>query len=161
MNEKINNMQITGPKRTEILKSFEKQITDWGLAMPSAEPLVWDFGLGKFEQVGLIEYWIINNFDAGYCGKFLFVFDNQTCPMHSHEQKHETFFVLKGQISVIFNNQEKTLDQGQVLDVPTEMKHSFRGIGNAIVLEISKPCNVNDNKFEDSQIMNWLESISV
>ncbi len=60
--------------------------------MPPHEPLVSDFGLGDFYETGLIEYWVANEIQAGYCGKLLFVFGGQTCPMHWHKRKHETFF---------------------------------------------------------------------
>ncbi len=67
--------------------------------MPPGEPLVLDFGLGRFDEIGEIEFWVANEETHGYCGKFLFVADGQTCPYHRHDRKHETFFVLKGQRS--------------------------------------------------------------
>ena len=40
----------------------------------------------------LIENWVVNEEDEGYCGKFLFVFDGQMCPCHYHPFKHDTCF---------------------------------------------------------------------
>lgn len=159
MNEKMNEMQLPQPQRRSVLQDFRKQIEAWGLSMPRIEPLVWDFGLNQYDHIGLIEYWICNESEADYCGKFLFVFDNQTCPMHSHEDKHETFFVLKGKIQVSTDQGKKILEQGAVLPIPTQMKHSFTGLGNALVLEISKSCDVEDNQFSDPKIMQWLKSL--
>ena len=158
MDSKIDSMQLAEPKRSEALKLFHEQITQWGLSMPGTEPLVMDFGLGQFEKMGLIECWIINEFDAGYCGKYMFVFDKQSCPMHSHHDKHETFFVVKGKVRVTTDTEIKILEPGDVLPVATDMKHSFTGIGNSLMLEISKPCDVNDNNFVDPHIMDWLKS---
>ena len=159
MGSKIDRMQLAEPKRSEALKAFNDQISQWGLSMPKVDPLVMDFGLGRFEQEGLVECWIINELDAGYCGKYMFVFDKQSCPMHSHHDKHETFFVVKGKIQVTTDRGVKILEPGDVLPVDTDMKHSFMGIGNSLVLEISKPCDVNDNNFVDPHIMDWLKAL--
>lgn len=148
-------LSVSGDLRKDVLKKSDSQIKEWGLMMPSGEPLVLDFGLGNFCTTGLIEYWITNEVKAGYCGKFLFVFDGQSCPMHSHCEKHETFFVLRGKIKVTTDSGTMILEQGDVLPVSVNLKHSFTGIGNAIVLEISKPCKLNDNEFVDSRIMKW------
>jgi len=49
-------IQIWGGQREEALRVFARQMEQWGLVMPKVEPLVCDFGLGKFSEVGLIEY---------------------------------------------------------------------------------------------------------
>ena len=159
MDEKIDRMQLAEPKRSQVLKAFGEQIGKWDLSMPKVEPLVLDFGLGRFEQMGLIESWIINELEAGYCGKYMFVFDGQNCPMHSHKSKHETFFVVKGKVQVTTDADIQILESGDVLPVATDLKHSFTGIGNALILEISKPCDVNDNTFVDRHIMEWLKNV--
>lgn len=99
--------QIWGEKREKILTQFKNVIENWGMKLPEVDPQVLDLGLGEFEKTGLIEYWVANEEKEGYCGKFLFVFDGQTCPYHYHEFKHETFFVLKGK--VIMNVDGKTM----------------------------------------------------
>jgi D-lyxose ketol-isomerase len=159
MTDKIDKMQLSEPQRGNAIKAFKDQIDKWGLVMPKTELLVLDFGLGRFQEIGLIESWIINEFEAGYCGKYMFVFDKQTCPMHSHRQKHETFFVVKGKIQVTTDSGVKILEQGNVLPLATDVKHSFTGIGNALILEISKPCDINDNQFIDNKIMHWLKKL--
>jgi len=92
------SISLTGPAREAALRDFRRQIGKWKVALPPAECLVADFGLGDFRKVGLIESWIANDAKAGYCGKYLFVFDGQTCPMHRHRTKHETFFIVKGKV---------------------------------------------------------------
>lgn len=150
-------ISMTGPKAEEALAAFHKQIHVWGLAMPPVQPLVLDFGLGQFDRVGLIEYWIANEAAAGYCGKYLFVFDGQQCPAHRHKTKHETFFPIQGRLEVILDGRTILLQPGDVLPVPPGHLHSFQGIGNSLLLELSMPCEVSDNAFENPAIMAWLK----
>ena len=157
MNEAIDSMQLQGPKRRESLDNFARQIALWKLAMPPVEPLVIDFGMGDFDRVGLIEYWIANELEAGYCGKYLFLFDGQQCPFHGHKQKHETFFVVKGKVKMVVGGKEQIMNQGDVLAMPPGDVHSFTGIDNALILEISTPCLVSDNEFQEPKIAEWLK----
>lgn len=146
------SIAMKGPQKTAALHSFQEQVARWGVAIPSVEPLVLDFGLGDFAHTGLVEYWIANEAKAGYCGKYLFVFDGQTCPEHRHRQKHETFFVVKGKVRMHCGTDTLTLNEGGVLPVPPGLKHSFTGIGPALLLELSMPCEVDDNHFTDRRI---------
>ena len=151
--DKALDICMRGPLADEALARCDAQLRTWGLAMPAVAPLVLDFGLGDFAKVGLIEYWIANEKAAGYCGKYLFVFAGQTCPMHRHKTKMETFFVVKGQLRIVYGGQEMILDEGGVLPVQPWQYHSFTGHhGPALLLEVSKPCEVDDNYFENPQI---------
>ena len=154
------DLALSGPTAERALSAFDRQIDSWGVAMPPVKPLVLDFGLGQFDRVGLIEYWIANETQAGYCGKYLFVFDGQQCPAHSHRVKHETFFVVRGRVKVTLDNEPIELGVGQVLPVSPGHVHSFEGLGNSLLLELSMPCLVSDNYFEDSKIMTWLTRAS-
>jgi mannose-6-phosphate isomerase-like protein (cupin superfamily) len=144
--------QLTDQERQRALDRCLAMIHNWGLTMPDVEPLVLDFGLGKFDEVGEIEFWIANQEEAGYCGKFLFVADGQTCPYHKHDKKHETFFVMKGQVSMVIDGEEKVLRQGEVLMMPPGQHHSFTGVGPALLLEVSMPSKRQDNFFADRAI---------
>jgi mannose-6-phosphate isomerase-like protein (cupin superfamily) len=146
------NISISKTKAAPILRSFQKQMDEWGIALPDIEPLVLDFGLGEFEKTGLIEYWIANEVESGYCGKYLFVFDQQTCPLHHHRNKLETFFIVKGRVKINYDERVFFMDPGDVLRVETQKAHSFTGIGSALLLEISKPCLISDNYFTDTRI---------
>ncbi len=143
---------LKGPRRDATLTAFHEQIRAWGCALPPVEPLVLDFGLGHFDRTGLIEYWIANETDAGYCGKYLFVFDEQTCPEHRHASKHETFFVVKGRVRMTCENRSFDMDEGDVLPVPPGQPHTFTGVGPALLLELSTPCEIEDNNFTDTRI---------
>jgi len=144
--------QVTGEKRAEALTYCLNTIQGWGLTMPDVEPLVLDFGLGRFDEIGEIEFWIANEEEAGYCGKFLFVTDGQTCPYHRHGEKHETFFVLKGAVHMVVDGQEKVLREGETLVMPPGRGHSFTGLGPALLLEVSMPSRRQDNFFADRAI---------
>lgn len=145
-------ISLRGIPARQALARFQKQMKGWDITMPPVKPLVLDFGLGTFDQIGLIEYWIANENKAGYCGKYLFVFDGQTCPEHQHRQKHETFFVIKGQVRMHFGRRVLTMQAGDTLPVPPGRKHSFTGIGPALLLELSTPCEIDDNYFSDRSI---------
>src|SRR5688572_11743407 len=83
--------------RSRALEACARQLKQWGIVVPAAtSPLVLDFGVGDFDRTGLIEYWIANEVAAGYCAKYMFLFGGQTCPLHSHCFKHETFFIVRG-----------------------------------------------------------------
>ena len=145
-------ISLRGQAAEQALERFAKQIAKWRIALPPTEPLVLDFWLADFEKVGLIECWIANETDAGYCGKYLFVFDSQTCPRHRHVTKHETFFVVKGRVRVDLDGRCLELAEGEVLPIPTGKFHSFTGLGPALLLELSMPCEIDDNCFEDPRI---------
>jgi D-lyxose ketol-isomerase len=133
-------------------QKFQEQMKQWAITMPAVEPLFLHFGLNDFTKTGLIEYWIANEIEAGYCGKFLFVFDGQSCPLHWHKKKVETFCIVKGKVNMLFQGKDTRMSPGDTLLVNVNQKHSFTGIGPALLLEISKPCIVEDNYFENTAI---------
>lgn len=145
--------QLTGDERRHALQRCQGVIASWGLTMPKAfDPLVLDFGLGRFNEIGEIEFWVANETEAGYCGKFLFVDDQQTCPYHNHNHKHETFFVLKGQVRMVIDGVEHLLREGDTLVMAPGKKHAFTGVGPALILEVSMPSTRGDNFFADPSI---------
>ena len=107
---KALDISLHGPEADAALSDFLEQIRSWGIALPQVEPLIADLGLGRFREIGLIEYWIANEEEAGYCGKYLFVFDGQTCPMHRHKVKTETFFIVKGRVRMEFDGASSVMN---------------------------------------------------
>jgi mannose-6-phosphate isomerase-like protein (cupin superfamily) len=144
---------LSQSESADILTAFQAQLDAWGLAMPAVEPLVLDFGLGDFYRTGLIEYWIANETEAGYCGKFLFLFDSQTCPLHHHALKLETFFIVKGCFQVTYAGRSFYMHPGDVLRVEVGKPHAFTGKGPSLLLEVSKPSIIDDNYFQDTSIL--------
>lgn len=153
MDKKRNLLfDVTGTLRQDILAKTNKQLIRWSLVMPEGEPIIRDFGLGNFENIGEVEFWLANNIEQGYCGKFIFLFDGQTCPYHYHKQKHETFFIVRGEVTMNINGNQQTMKEGALMEMETETWHSFIAKGNALVLEVSKPSIWKDSFFEDKRL---------
>ncbi|MBE9512117.1 MAG: cupin domain-containing protein [Bacteroidetes bacterium] len=145
-------ISVVGKLREEALVKFKEKIKKWDIALPDVEPLLLDFGLNDFYKTGLIEYWIANEVDAGYCSKYLFVFANQSCPVHRHKEKHETFYILKGKVEMIYDGKSFEMNPGDVLPVERWKYHGFTGKRPALLLEISQPCFIDDSYFENTKI---------
>ena len=149
---KYDNVELQGTEREKAIAAVLAEISDWNLKMPEVEPLPLHFGLNDFRTIGETEFWVANESELGYCGKFLFVFDGQTCPYHYHKIKHETFFVLKGSIRMKTSEKESIMNEGDLLAMPPGIGHSFTGIGPALILEVSMPSILQDNFFSDARI---------
>ncbi|TFG61102.1 MAG: cupin domain-containing protein [Spirochaetales bacterium] len=146
------DISLHGKFARQAARKVRDTVSSWGLRLPDVEPLVLDFGLGEFEKTGEVEFWIANENEAGYCGKFLFVFPGQTCPKHMHKKKLETFFIVKGKVSMDYAGKERVMETGDVLRVETGIIHSFTGIEPTLLLEVSKPSIIADNYFENTRI---------
>ena len=152
-------MKITWTKdkeavgKKEIVAEAKRIISDWGLKMPEAAVIAFDFGLGNFYLTGEVEFWIANETSDGYCGKFLFLFSSQTCPKHHHRKKHETFFIIKGRVSMEANGKRFELTKGNYYAMAPGVDHTFTAMEKpALIIEVSKPCEPGDSIFEDKQI---------
>ncbi len=148
------DVKLRDEERERVMERIRSQMVEWGLTLPDVEPLALDFGLGCFQEVGETEFWIANEEEHGYCGKLLFLFDEQTCPRHRHRRKHETFYVVKGRIRMNAGDDEWVMEQGATLTMPPGVAHSFTGVGNALVLEVSMPSVQGDSFFDDETIGN-------
>jgi mannose-6-phosphate isomerase-like protein (cupin superfamily) len=150
--DKALAIALTGEEADAAVEAMRRQVAAWGLTLPDSPPFVCDFGLGRFAEVGEIETWIANETGPGYCGKLMFVCDGQTCPLHHHQTKHETFYILKGRVRMVVDGNSQEMGEGEVLPVAPGTQHSFTGIGPALLLEISMPCVIEDNCFADPEI---------
>lgn len=147
--------ELQGDARAEALRRASEVLKQWGLTMPSGEPLVLDFGLGSFDRIGEIEYWIVNDTDNRYCGKFLLLFEGQRCPAHYHGTKDETFFIVRGQVEMTVEGAVKMMKAGDVLKMAPRKMHTFGAVsGPALILEVSLPSVAGDNFFVDKRIGN-------
>ncbi len=145
--------ELQGAARLDALACAAATIEDWGLTMPPTPPLVLHFGLGDFARIGEIEYWIVNDTENAYCGKFLFLFDGQRCPLHHHLRKDETFYIVRGSVEMDVNGEERRMAAGDVLKVAPGSPHTFAAVdGPALVLEVSLPSVPGDNVFADKRI---------
>lgn len=143
---------LKGKEAIEITQKIQVQIEEWGLALPEVEPLILDFGLGKFDEIGETEYWIANEVEGGYCGKFMFMFKGQICPSHRHKEKLETFFIVKGKVRMEYEDEVRILNPGDVLLINVGKYHRFSAMETSLILEVSKPCIGGDSHFKNSAI---------
>ncbi len=59
---------------------------------------------------------------------------------------------MKGQVRMVVDDEEKVLNEGDVLVMPSGQQHAFTGMGPALLLEVSMPSKRNDNFFADKHI---------
>ena len=83
------------------------------------------------------ELWIVNN--ELYCGKILRLKKGYRCGYHAHPIKDETFYILSGIVLMKYNEDEFFIGKGDSLRIFPGEYHSFTGITDAKILEISTP----------------------
>ncbi|MFX1293422.1 MAG: D-lyxose/D-mannose family sugar isomerase [Promethearchaeota archaeon] len=110
-----------------------------------------DFGLNKFEEIGLALVTRIN--EKEYCSKWLIIFPKQVCPEHYHELKKETFFCHKGCVMLNLPDKTITLNPGEYYTLEKGNKHSFTSKKGAIVEEISTYDENADSFFTNKNII--------
>lgn len=150
----LENMLVQEPERSEIMNKIYRITDPWGINLHTMEGMPLHFGLNDFYTTGETEFWIINDHTNNYCGKFLFVFKDQTCPAHFHKKKHETFYIVRGTVRMKVNGEEKILDQGSIFVMNQNDTHCFTGLTDALLLEVSNASITDDNFFDDNSIGN-------
>jgi N-acetylneuraminate synthase len=149
------DFELQGAEREAALAVAQQTIEVWGLTMPPVEPLPLHFGLHDFYRTGETEWWIVNDTENRYCGKFLFLFENQRCPLHYHRMKDETFYIVRGIVEMEVDDRVWRMQPGEVFQMRPGMNHAFSAKeGPALVLEVSLPSIPGDNIFADTRIGN-------
>lgn len=72
-----------------------------------------------------------------YCGKLLVLKKGYKCSSHFHRKKDETFYLLSGMIMLDLNGATNLMKVGESVRVKPYDLHSFEGINDSIILEIS------------------------
>jgi len=72
------------------------------------------------------ELWIHN--DEKYCGKKLVIYQDKKCSLHYHKLKTETFYLQSGEVWLTLDGEKRLLLPGDMVEVPTLIKHQFGGI---------------------------------
>ena len=81
------------------------------------------------------ELWLANNKEFDYCGKILTIKPGKGTSMHFHSNKHETFYILEGELEVTIVDTETTekgsyfLEPGRVFEVSQNVPHCLRANG--------------------------------
>jgi N-acetylneuraminate synthase len=152
MAEAIAQLTLQGQERERALTRIQRVVRRWKLRLPDVSPDPLHFGFHDFYRIGETEFNVNNNVEQGYCGKFLFMFKGQTCPMHHHRVKHETFFIVKGRVEMELGGRSFLMNQGDTCIVNQSQKHRFTALADSLILESSKPDLVEDSIFEDERI---------
>jgi len=152
MADVIEQLTLQGEERERALKRIRRVMRSWKLRLPDVTPDPLHFGFDDFYRIGETEYNINNNVQHGYCGKFMFMFRGQTCPMHHHRVKHETFFIVKGRVEMELAGRSFVMNQGDICIVDQDNRHRFTALQDSLILESSKPDLVADSIFEDARI---------
>lgn len=92
---------------------------------------------------------IVNN--ENYCGKLLVFQAGKKFSMHFHKLKHETWYVNKG--SFLFrtvnlengNLNERTIKEGDVVEIPQLLPHQLEALEDSIIFEVSTQHFDNDS----------------
>tara|TARA_B100002019_G_C21124374_1_gene525014 strand:+ start:481 stop:885 length:405 start_codon:yes stop_codon:yes gene_type:complete len=77
------------------------------------------------------EIWMANNLEENYCGKILKIYEGHKSSMHYHLKKHETFYILSGELRVELiytksgNKGYKILKQGDTMEIERGQPHQL------------------------------------
>ena len=80
-----------------------------------------------------------------YCGKILHLNKNYTCSYHYHKIKDETFYLLCGLVQLTFEKETFIMAPGETIHISPEIKHSFMGLEDSTLIEISTQHFEEDN----------------
>tara|TARA_B100002019_G_C21196654_1_gene561786 strand:+ start:275 stop:679 length:405 start_codon:yes stop_codon:yes gene_type:complete len=90
------------------------------------------------------EIWMANNSSHDYCGKILQINQGYNTSLHFHLQKHETFYITKGQLQVDLIctidgvKMTRILNKGDVLEIDVGQPHQLIAYdGDVEFIEIS------------------------
>jgi len=105
-------------------------MTDYNRAVPIKE---------EFKEVKKRwgrERWIVNC--QLYCGKLLYLDKGAQSSYHYHKNKQETFYCLEGQVGLHVNDHDYLLNPfSRPKTIKPGMRHSFFGLTEAVILEVS------------------------
>lgn len=104
----------------------------------------------EVEKVWGQEIWLVNR--AEYCAKLLILNRNAESSYHAHEKKTETFWPIEGYAVLTVEGKEYTLAPfARPKTIEPGEKHKFRGVTEAIILEVS-------TTHDDSDVVRFSES---
>jgi D-lyxose ketol-isomerase len=118
-----------------------------------------DFGLGRFEELGLAVVVYVNT--ERVCAKELVLLPGQTCPEHRHPPadgdpgKEETFRCRTGLVHLhVAGHDEITLEPGEQFTIEPDTLHWFQaGAEGAVVSEFSTRSRDESDVFTDPRIV--------
>jgi uncharacterized cupin superfamily protein len=116
-----------------------------GLYTPTIFPKVW----GE-------EHWIANC--SLYCGKILHLRKGYRCSIHWHDEKDETFYILRGLVLLEIGGDSFTMQEGDTIRVYPGVAHRFTGLQPSQILEISTQHKEADScRLTQSEKCSWFK----
>jgi len=92
--------------------------------------------LKEVKKVWGKEIWLVN--EDEYCCKFLYLNKDALSSYHYHQEKKETFYAFQGQVALTIKGKDYMLNPAsRPKTIEPGALHCFRGITDAIILEIS------------------------
>jgi len=98
------------------------------------------------------EIWMANNKEENYCGKILYIKEGHSTSMHFHAKKHETFYILEGELELELictastKKYKKVLKVGEVFTLERLLPHRLIAKdGDVKFIEVSTYHDDNDS----------------
>ncbi len=130
-------------------------LTDAGITLARDEDIeITDFGKNDYEKLGL--GLIIRLNEPEYATKWLTVRPGQVCPNHYHKKIKETFFIIKGDVSMILDGNETLMQPGDKVTLVPGTWHTFSSKDGAVIEEVTTFQTPEDSYFEDKSIERYI-----
>ena len=130
-------------------------LADAGITLgPGEEIEITDFGKGAYDSLGL--GLIIRLNEPEYASKWLTVAPGQVCPNHYHKIIKETFLIIKGEVKMVLNGEERLMTPGDACTFGPGTWHWFTSEHGAVIEEITTAQVPTDNYFEDELIERYI-----
>lgn len=85
---------------------------------------------------------VTRDFKQSHC---LFIERGATLGRHYHEKTDEFFYVIKGQLLCVLDEERISLSEGDTLDIPRNKFHTLQAVTDAqIIVYLSEPFNQED-----------------
>jgi len=146
-------------KKTEVDRARAESLamlSDAGIELGPGEQIeITDFGKGEYYKLGL--GLIIRLNEPEYASKWLTVAPGQVCPNHFHKIIKETFLIIKGEVKMVLNGDERKMKPGDKCTFGPGTWHWFTSEKGAVIEEITTRQVPTDNYFEDTSIQRNIE----
>jgi sialic acid synthase SpsE/mannose-6-phosphate isomerase-like protein (cupin superfamily) len=135
----------------QIAQQVKAMLDEAQIAVPGSADLEIShhYGLDDFERSGLVLITVVNR---GYCKKLLVSLPGQEHPEQWHNEKEETFHILRGEVHLRLDGELRHCGPGDVITVEPGVRHSFVSPTGAIIEEISTTHNGADSFYTDERI---------
>jgi D-lyxose ketol-isomerase len=156
----MTRSMITREQREEAQSYAAEQLRQAGILLRDDEVReieVADFGLGRFDEIGLHVLVYVNT--DRYCAKELVLSPHQLCPEHRHPPfdgtpgKEETFRCRRGRVELVVDGEHIFLEAGAQYTIHPDTLHWFQaGEEGAVVTEFSSASRDELDIFTDPEI---------